>query len=338
MANYERGVYEPSDEVRVFDGSEEDDDVEGSRLPLLIVLALLVLAMFAGVVWLAYSQGVARGRGETPVLTAAAGPERVAPQQAGGNNVPYQGFKIYEQPAPQDDSADSAAPPKPANAAPAVTPPPAPAPVAATPAPAPVAAAPKPTPVTAPPPAAAPKVAASVPAPKPAPAKPAAAPPKSVAALIQQANSAPVAETPKVTPAKASTPPPAIKQAVLPPTAVATGAPRALGASATAAPKPAAPVATPAAAAAAKPAATGGGYVLQIGAYKSQADADTAWKAYKGKHAALLSGYSDDVQQADLGDKGTWYRLRVGGLSDKEVATALCDRLKADGGACILGK
>ena len=74
MANYDRGVYEPSDEVRVFDGSEEEDDVEGSRLPLLIVLALLVLAMFAGVVWLAYTQGVARGRGETPVLTAASRP------------------------------------------------------------------------------------------------------------------------------------------------------------------------------------------------------------------------------------------------------------------------
>src|ERR1700690_3942456 len=117
MANYERGVYEPSDEVRVFDGSEEEDDVEGSRLPLLIVLALLVLAMFAGVVWLAYTQGVARGRGETPVLTAANGPERVAPQQAGGSNVPYQGFKIYEQPAPPDDSAD-----RPNNAAPAATP------------------------------------------------------------------------------------------------------------------------------------------------------------------------------------------------------------------------
>ena len=74
MANYERGVYEPSDEVRVFDGSEEEDDVEGSRLPLLIVLALLVLAMFGGVVWLAYTQGVARGRGETPVLTACQWP------------------------------------------------------------------------------------------------------------------------------------------------------------------------------------------------------------------------------------------------------------------------
>src|SRR6185312_8713561 len=102
MARHERGIYEPSDEVRVFDGAEEDDDAEGSRLPLLIVLALVVLCAFAGVVWLAYTQGVARGRTETPVLAAAPGPERVAPQNTGGAEVPYQGFKIYEQPAPAD--------------------------------------------------------------------------------------------------------------------------------------------------------------------------------------------------------------------------------------------
>src|ERR1700744_2990240 len=107
MANYERGVYEPRDEVRVLDGSEEDADGEGSPLPLLIVLALLVLAMFGGVVWLAYTQGVARGRGETPVLTAAAGPARIAPQNPGGSDVKYQGFKVYEQPAPPDEVADA---------------------------------------------------------------------------------------------------------------------------------------------------------------------------------------------------------------------------------------
>src|SRR5471030_231240 len=137
MANYERVVYEPSDEVRVFDGSEEEDDVEGSRLPLLIVLALLVLAMFAGVVWLAYTQGVARGRTETPVLTAQNGPARIAPQNPGGAEQPYKGFKIYEQPAPPDDDVDTVTTPRTAQAAP----PPAalPKPVAAAaPAPAPV--------------------------------------------------------------------------------------------------------------------------------------------------------------------------------------------------------
>ena len=348
MANYERGVYEPSDEVRVFDGSEEEDDVEGSRLPLLIVLALLVLAMFAGVVWLAYTQGVARGRGETPVLAAANGPERVAPQSGGDGTVPYQGFKIYEQPAPSDDTADNAPAAKPqANAAPAATPAPKPAPppVAEAPklAPAPIAVAPKPAPASVaakpvtPPPA---PVKAAAAAPKPA----AATPPKSVAALIQPANSTPVppaaSKPAAAAPKAATTPPPAMKQAMIPPAATApssnaTGAPRSLVAP-TAAPTTAA--ATPAPKPATATPASGGGVVLQIGAYKSQADADAAWKTYKAKHSALLSGYSDDIQQADLGEKGTWYRLRIGGMSNREVASALCDRLKADGGACILGK
>ena len=334
MANYERGVYEPSDEVRVFDGSEEEDDVEGSRLPLLIVLALLVLAMFAGVVWLAYTQGVARGRGETPVLAAANGPERVAPQSGGDGTVPYQGFKIYEQPAPSDDTADNAPAAKPqANAAPAATPAPKPAPppVAEAPklAPAPIAFAPKPAPAP---------VAAKPVTPPPAPVKAAAA------ALIQQANSTPVppaaSKPAAAAPKAATTPPPAMKQAMIPPAATApssnaTGAPRSLVAP-TAAPTTAA--ATPAPKPATATPASGGGVLLQIGAYKSQADADAAWKTYKDKHSALLSGYSDDIQQADLGEKGTWYRLRIGGMSNREVASALCDRLKADGGACIMGK
>jgi cell division protein FtsN len=103
-----------------------------------------------------------------------------------------------------------------------------------------------------------------------------------------------------------------------------------------------APAAAPApkpVAAAPAPSAAKGAYVLQIGAYKSQADADAAWKAYKAKHAALLASYGSDVQKADLGEKGTWFRLRVAGFSDRDVASALCDRLKADGGGgCIVGK
>src|SRR5215467_12668109 len=121
MAN-ERGLYEPGDDVRVFDGSEDEEDVEGSRLPLLIVLALLVLAMFAGFVWLAYSEGVARGRGEAPVVTADAGPARVAPANPGGAAEPYKGFKVYEQPAPPDDDTAQGATAPQAPAKPAAAP------------------------------------------------------------------------------------------------------------------------------------------------------------------------------------------------------------------------
>jgi cell division protein FtsN len=300
MARYERGVYEPSDEVRVFDGAEEEEDDEGSRLPLLIVLALVVLCAFAGVVWLAYTQGVARGRTETPVLVAAAGPERVAPQNPGGTKVPYQGFKIYEQPAPPDDEV---VPPE--QAAKAETP---------------QAEAAKP----APPPAA--KAAAAAAAPKPA----AVTPPPA-------AKPAPAASAPPARPS----PPPPMKQALAPPPAsappaAATGAPRTLPG--VAAPKPEVAAAKPVATPAPKPAAASGAFVLQVGAYKSQQEADAAWKTYKARHAALLTGYGPDVQKVDLGDKGTWYRLRVAGFSDRDVATGVCDRLKADGGACFLGK
>ena len=297
MPQHERGLYEPGEDVRAFDGPEDDEDVEGSRLPLLIVLALLVLAMFAGFVWLAYSEGVARGRGETPVITAEAGPARIAPQNAGGAAEPYKGFKIYEQPAPpDDDTAQSAAP-----AQNPPSPPPATKPALTEPTSAPVA-----------------PMKAAAPAPAPAaPVKVAAAPPKPVPAM-----------KPSQLPAQPAAP---IGPATAPPRALNTA--------------PAAPVTapvtvkpTPAAAPAASVPAASGSFVLQIGAYKSQADANTAWTTYKTKHASLLSGYSPDVRQADLGEKGTWYRLRITGFPSKDVASALCDRLKADGGGCFLGK
>ncbi len=112
-------------------------------------------------------------------------------------------------------------------------------------------------------------------------------------------------------------PVPAMKPAQLPaqpsaPIGPATAAPRALASSAPPAAKPA-----PAAAPVASAPAASGSTVLQIGAYKSRADADTAWNIYKTKHASLLSGYSPDVQQADLGEKGTWYRLRIAGFPDR---------------------
>ena len=99
-----------------------------------------------------------------------------------------------------------------------------------------------------------------------------------------------------------------------------------------AAPEPAAPATLPAAQAMAA-----GSGVLQIGAYKSEADAGAAWITYKAKHATLLAAMTPDVKQVDLGAKGTWYRLRII-VSDKSSASALCDKLKSEGGACIPAK
>jgi hypothetical protein len=77
--------------------------------------------------------------------------------------------------------------------------------------------------------------------------------------------------------------------------------------------------------------------LLQIGAYKSEAEANAAWVAFKARHAALLSGAAPDVKQVDLGPKGVWYRLRIA-ARDKNEAAALCEKLKAEGGACFPAK
>ena len=156
----------------MFDGAEEEDDAEGSRLPLLIVLALVgAVRFFAGVVWLACTQGVARGRSET------FGAGRVGRWPGKGRAaeilaapaVPYQGFKIYEQPAPPDDQADASPP------AQAAKPESAPAQQAA----APPFAKPEPTPKV-------PPLSLRRRAPKPAPTKPPApAPPGAVVAAAK---------------------------------------------------------------------------------------------------------------------------------------------------------
>jgi cell division protein FtsN len=299
MPSFERGVYEPpSDDIHVFD-EDEDMDEEGSRLPLLIVIALLVLAAFAGVVWLAYSQGVQRGRSDAPrLIVAAAGPTKeAAPNSAASGD--HGSLKIYQQQAPADEDTDSV-PPPPTEVVKSATPPSATATASPmTAAPSPVVTKPVEKPVVA---AAKPVVVAKSPAPAALkPAVPTEKPDKkpTVTASVP-------AETPK---------------------AVATAAPTPLSPTR-------APVAeTP------KPAAapSSGAYALQIGAYKSQAEADAAWKSYAAKHP-IAGGYSEDVRKADLSDKGTWYRLRIGSFGDKAAATAFCDKLKADGGNCFLAK
>ena len=322
MPSFERGAYEPSDDVRVFDGAVDDDqDEEGSRLPLLIVIGLLVFAMFAGVVWLAYSQGVAKGRSDAPrVIVADTGPVKIAPSNPGGTQTPYTGLKIYQSPAPVDDPNDeetSTPAPTPAGpsaktaAEPATSPSLAPvirpsaAPAEAAPK---VAAAPTPAPTPAP---AATKLAQSAP-PKPAPAATTTTSPDETAA-------------PAVS--RVATKPPAKLSAVAAPVAPKS----------TVAKTPVVETPTPVETQTAKSAASTGTYLLQIGAYKSQEEATAAWHSYQAKHP-VVGGYDFDIQKVDLGDKGTWYRLRVGSFGDKTSASALCDKLKADGGNCFLAK
>lgn len=80
------------------------------------------------------------------------------------------------------------------------------------------------------------------------------------------------------------------------------------------------------------------GVFLQVGSYKSEAMATDAWTHLQQKHSDILAGLTPDVKRIDLGNRGIWYRLRVAGFADTAAATALCERLKAEGGRCLLTK
>jgi cell division protein FtsN len=105
-----------------------------------------------------------------------------------------------------------------------------------------------------------------------------------------------------------------------------------------AASKPAAAVA-PAPAApslnAAKPSGKAGSYGIQLGAFKSSADAaNRRWARLDKEYPKLLAGLAPTVAPKK-GTSGTLYRLQVTGLTEKQ-ARAICSSLKAKSQGCVL--
>ena len=97
-------------------------------------------------------------------------------------------------------------------------------------------------------------------------------------------------------------------------------------------PKPASkPAAQQTAAAAPQAAAGPTKYVVQVGSKKNQTDALASFADMQQKYPTLLASYRPIVQKADLGAKGTWYRLRIGPIADKTSASKLCSQLKSQG-------
>lgn len=154
-----------------------------------------------------------------------------------------------------------------------------------------------------------------VPAAVPQPAQP---PP--VAAAVPVARPAPPPSAVAVAP-QAVVDPAAKKVAKVPAVKSKTNDAFAPGATATAS------VAAPAAAK-----ATGGnGFVAVLASQKSRMDALKVYADLQQKYGEVLSNKPADVQEANLGDKGVFYRAVVGPPGSREAATTLCTQLKTAG-------
>jgi tetratricopeptide (TPR) repeat protein len=75
---------------------------------------------------------------------------------------------------------------------------------------------------------------------------------------------------------------------------------------------------------------------VQIGSFRSALDATSAWDKIASAHQELIGQRQPYTVEADLGERGIYYRLQVGPLHSANEAKTLCNALKARGQDCII--
>ncbi|HMA71128.1 MAG TPA: SPOR domain-containing protein [Xanthobacteraceae bacterium] len=131
-------------------------------------------------------------------------------------------------------------------------------------------------------------------------------------------------------PSRATPPPaapPAAPQAPPPRQTAALSAPTTSGPPVAVAPEAAVPRA-----------ADAGGFVVQLSAQRSEADAQAAFRTMQGKYSTVLSGHQPLIRRKDLGERGIFYAAQVGPFGAKSDADQLCETLKSAGGTCFVQK
>lgn len=84
------------------------------------------------------------------------------------------------------------------------------------------------------------------------------------------------------------------------------------------------------------PSATAGGHVVQVSSQKNEGEAKASFRALQAKYPSVLAGRSPLIRKAELGDRGTVYRVQLGPFASANQANDLCTNLKAAGGQCIV--
>lgn len=296
-----------------------DDELEAGNPPRWVAASIMLLAVggFAGLAWYAYHSGThSLDEGDLPVVEADASPVREQPADPGGMKFPHQDKAIFGALAPQDGATASVERVLPAPEEP----------VAVSPGDAQQAG------------GARSWVNESLNGDSAArealieeDRQPPAGPrdrATSAAAAQAAASMAPAAGEAASDAASASD---AAKENA--PPAPKENAAAESGGEVTLSPTPPAvkekkPVAQAKAAPAPKKSTASG--LVQLGAYRSEAEARRAWETLQGKHTEL-KGAKPDIVRADLGAKGVFYRLRAGVESPQQ----LCQKLAAQGQACM---
>ena len=75
------------------------------------------------------------------------------------------------------------------------------------------------------------------------------------------------------------------------------------------------------------------GFTIQVYSFQDKNRAETALQALKN------SGYQAFLIMSDLGEKGIWYRVRVGGIADEAAARKMLEEIRKNyNSGFIIGK
>ena len=81
--------------------------------------------------------------------------------------------------------------------------------------------------------------------------------------------------------------------------------------------------------------ASSGGAFVQLSAQKSENTAKSTYHDLQAKFSTIFGKLDPNIQRADLGDKGVYYRLRIGPFASAE-ARKICGSYQAAGGNCFI--
>lgn len=81
-----------------------------------------------------------------------------------------------------------------------------------------------------------------------------------------------------------------------------------------------------------------GSFLVQLMALRDVQSAEKAWSQIVETHPDLFAGAVMDIQKADLGSKGIFYRLRVSAFANREDADKFCQTLKSRNQSCMVAK
>lgn len=81
-----------------------------------------------------------------------------------------------------------------------------------------------------------------------------------------------------------------------------------------------------------------GRFRVQVASYRNAETAESHWDSIRGKHGDLLSEQSHRVAVAELGDKGTFYRLQVGSFATHAAAQSFCGDLMSRDVDCFVAR